>query len=109
MKTTTYDAKEVFNAANYQLPPNWSGGGGGGRAQLIGQQGPSNLPYESGLYRHDSLNVISYEDRSVAQSLSSLPIPVGMFMNMTHIPPRFYNQQQKAAANKGNKNIQIHL
>ena len=49
------------------------------------------------------MNVISYEDRSMAQSLSNLPIPVGMFMNMTHIPPRFYNQQQKAAAAAANK------
>jgi hypothetical protein len=36
----------------------------------------------------------------VAQSLASLPIPVGMFMNMAHIPPRFYQQQQQKA-NKG--------
>ena len=28
-----------------------------------------------------------------ASSLSNLPIPVGMFMNMAHVPPRFYNQQ----------------
>jgi regulator of nonsense transcripts 1 len=42
MKTTTYDAKEVFNASNYQLPPNWSGGT---RTQLIGHQGPSQAPY----------------------------------------------------------------
>ena len=28
-----------------------------------------------------------------ATGLSNLPIPVGMFMNMAHVPPRFYNQQ----------------
>ena len=31
-----------------------------------------------------------------ASSLSNLPIPVGMFMNMAHVPPRFYNQQANA-------------
>ena len=47
-------------------------------------------------------------------SLSNLQIPVGMFMNMAHVPPRFYNQQANSGqepqgrsdrghAQKGNK------
>ena len=28
-------------------------------------------------------------------SLSNLPIPVGMFLNMAQVPPRFYNQQMQ--------------
>ena len=35
---------------------------------------------------------IGFEDRHQS-SLSGLPIPVGMFLNMAQIPPRFYNQQ----------------
>ena len=108
MKTTTYDAKEVFNTSNYQLPPTWTNTSG--RTQIVGQQGPTNPVYDAGMYRHhDPFNVISYEDRSVAQSLSNLPIPVGMFMNMAHIPPRFYNQQQQSQQkfNKGNDEEQL--
>ena len=29
----------------------------------------------------------------ICLGLSGLPIPVGMFLNMAQIPPRFYNQQ----------------
>jgi hypothetical protein len=28
-------------------------------------------------------------------------VPVGMFMNMAHVPPRFYNQHQQALQGKG--------
>lgn len=31
-----------------------------------------------------------------AQTGLSLPVPLGMFMNMAHVPPRFYNQHQQA-------------
>ena len=27
---------------------------------------------------------------------SNIPIPMGMFVNMSHIPPRFFNKQQQA-------------
>lgn len=43
---------------------------------------------------HDPLGFIS-SDRTQS-TLSNLPVPVGMFMNMAHVPPRFYNQQQQA-------------
>ena len=26
---------------------------------------------------------------------STLPVPMGMFMNMSHVPPRFFNKQQQ--------------
>merc|ERR1719259_372602 len=29
---------------------------------------------------------------------TNLPIPVGIFMNMAHVPPRFYNQHQQLLA-----------
>ena len=37
-----------------------------------------------------------------ATSLSNLPIPVGMFMNMAHVPPRFYNQQANSNVQESN-------
>ena len=43
---------------------------------------------------HDPISYISPERAQAA--LSNLPVPVGMFMNMAHVPPRFYNQHQQA-------------
>lgn len=43
---------------------------------------------------HDSISYISPERAQAA--LNNPPVPVGMFMNMANIPPRFYNQHQQA-------------
>ena len=43
---------------------------------------------------HDPIGYISPERAQAA--LSNMPVPVGMFMNMAHVPPRFYNQHQQA-------------
>jgi hypothetical protein len=48
---------------------------------------------------HDPISYISPERAQAA--LSNLPVPVGMFMNMAHVPPRFYNQHQQALQGKG--------
>jgi regulator of nonsense transcripts 1 len=47
---------------------------------------------------HDPISYISPERAQAA--LSNLPVPVGMFMNMAHVPPRFYNQHQQALQGK---------
>merc|ERR550519_2073927 len=53
--------------------------------------------------RHDPLTYIG-PDRQAVLPPTNLPIPVGIFMNMAHIPPRFYNQhQQLLAAAQGSK------
>ena len=44
--------------------------------------------------RHDPLTYIG-PDRQATATPSNLPIPVGIFMNMAHVPPRFYNQHQQ--------------
>lgn len=44
---------------------------------------------------HDSISYIS-QDRAQA-AMNNMPVPVGMFMNMSNIPPRFFNQHQQAA------------
>lgn len=43
---------------------------------------------------HDPMSYISPE-RTQA-TMANMPVPVGMFMNMSHVPPRFYNQHQQA-------------
>ncbi|XP_022243255.1 regulator of nonsense transcripts 1-like isoform X3 [Limulus polyphemus] len=43
---------------------------------------------------HDQISYIS-SDRAQG-TVTNLPVPIGMFMNMAHIPPRFYNQHQQA-------------
>lgn len=42
---------------------------------------------------HDPISYISQER---AQAGLNLPVPVGVFMNMADVPPRFYNQHQQA-------------
>ena len=44
--------------------------------------------------RHDPLTYIG-PDRQASATASNLHIPVGIFMNMAHVPPRFYNQHQQ--------------
>lgn len=66
-------------------------GGGGGGAGL--------QPWT-----HDSISYISPERAQAA--MNNMPVPVGMFMNMSNIPPRFYNQHQQAiqaAAKQGRR------
>lgn len=46
------------------------------------------------LFSHDPISYISPERAQAG--LSNIPVPVGMFMNMSHVPPRFYNQHQQA-------------
>lgn len=42
---------------------------------------------------HDAISYIS-QDRMQG---ANMPVPVGMFMNMSNAPPRFYNQAAQAA------------
>ncbi|XP_055910009.1 regulator of nonsense transcripts 1 homolog [Eupeodes corollae] len=56
-----------------------------------------------GRSHHDSISYISPERAQAA--MNNMPVPVGMFMNMSNIPPRFYNQHQQAiqAAKQGRR------
>jgi regulator of nonsense transcripts 1 len=57
--------------------------------------GPPHPHTHHAYYRtHDQLSYISQDRAQTGAALANLPVPLGMFMNMTHIPPRFYNQQQ---------------
>ncbi|CAB4069644.1 UPF1 [Lepeophtheirus salmonis] len=51
--------------------------------------------------RHDKINFIgSGKSMNLNIPPSQLMVPIGMFMNMSHIPPRFYNQHQQVMASK---------
>jgi regulator of nonsense transcripts 1 len=75
---------------------------------LMGNRG-NNQPYGGmDLFSrtHDSISYISPERAQAA--MNNMPVPVGMFMNMTNIPPRFYNQHQAMqAAKQSRKKPQI--
>jgi len=82
MSTQTVDAREVMG--NFSNPP---------PAPRSHNPWPKNQQQRNGDYfAHDPMTAIGFEDRHQS-SLSGLPIPVGMFLNMAQIPPRFYNQQ----------------
>ncbi len=37
-------------------------------------------------------------------SFPNMPVPMGMFMNMSHVPPRFFNKQQGGGATGNRSN-----
>lgn len=53
-----------------------------------------SVPLDMFSRTHDPISYIS-PDRAQTGT-NNLPVPMGMFMNMAHIPPRFYNQHQQA-------------
>ncbi|CAG2122272.1 unnamed protein product, partial [Medioppia subpectinata] len=81
---SVYDRSGAGQQNHYNNPLNMTGG----------QPHPHSHP---AYYRpHDQLSYIS-QDRAQTNALTNLPVPLGMFMNMTHIPPRFYNQPNMSA------------
>lgn len=94
MKTTTYDAKEALN--HFGVP-----------SRRGNHRPPSNNHHQG-----DSMNYLPRDNMtsisshfgpqgSVNPNNAGLPIPVGLFMNMSHIPPRFYNKQRMMYNNEG--------
>ncbi|XP_072385014.1 regulator of nonsense transcripts 1 [Diabrotica undecimpunctata] len=88
MTTSTFDAREAMVPGSvYDRSANQT------------MNGQFNYPSHRGVpldvfgRTHDPISYISPER---AQASMNLPVPVGMFMNMAHIPPRFYNQHQQA-------------
>ncbi|KAH8237739.1 hypothetical protein KR038_010270 [Drosophila bunnanda] len=79
--------------------------GSGNNNYAGGGAGPS---WAAAHLHHDSIGYISNEHGAAA--LGNMPVPVGMFMNMTNLPPRFYNQHQQAImAAKQNRPMQQQL
>ena len=80
---------------------NFMGGAGFGNRSNGGM--PPSASHWNNL--HDSISYISPERGQAA--MNNMPVPVGMFMNMSNIPPRFYQHQQaiQAAAKQGRRTI----
>uniref|UniRef100_A0AAG5D4A6 DNA helicase n=1 Tax=Anopheles atroparvus TaxID=41427 RepID=A0AAG5D4A6_ANOAO len=56
----------------------------------------NNMPLDAFMRKmHDPIGYISPQRSH--QATSNMPVPVGMFINMSNVPPRFYQQQQQAA------------
>lgn len=84
------------------------GGGAGGNNNYGMNSGGGNAASGASwntAHLHDSIGYISNDHGAAA--LANMPVPVGMFMNMSNLPPRFYNQhQQTIMAAKQNRAIQ---
>lgn len=110
MSNSMYDAKEAMASGSY-----YDRSGQFSYQQQQQQQQPMGPPLGYNQYnnplanyppqnsrnpsmnmyaRHDPISYIS-SDRTQA-SMNNMPVPVGMFMNMSNVPPRFYNQHQQA-------------
>lgn len=98
MNNVMYDAKE----AGYFERGHGSGltGNSFGNPGPIGSMmnGPRNAPLDMFARTHDPISYISPERAQAA--MNNMPVPVGMFMNMSNVPPRFYQQQQAMQAAK---------
>jgi regulator of nonsense transcripts 1 len=93
MKSAMYDAREVLgtrpsSATNPRPASNYRNSD----AQFRDHH--PNLGVQDYAFQHDPMTAIP-TDPSVIQNLKNVPIPVGMFMNMAHIPPRFFNKQRR--------------
>lgn len=62
----------------------------------------SGVPLDMFSRTHDPITYISPE-RAQAALNPNMPVPMGMFMNMAHVPPRFYNQHQQALQARQNQ------
>merc|ERR1711953_512820 len=91
MQLNMYDARDVM--------PHMSRGSNNSyatRNQGLHPNGPSGMRNGGDYFGHDPMTAINTFDQDRHQSsLSNLPIPVGMFLNMAQVPPRFYNQQMQ--------------
>ncbi|KAG4065353.1 hypothetical protein HA402_012298 [Bradysia odoriphaga] len=102
MSNAMYDAKEAMAVGSFYDKSGSMGynpHGGHGNAHMH-HQPPMQMPFNRNpqldmfARTHDSISYISPE-RAQA-TMNNMPVPVGMFMNMGNIPPRFYNQHQQA-------------
>ncbi|XP_043192907.1 regulator of nonsense transcripts 1-like [Amphibalanus amphitrite] len=86
MRTTTYDARQAM------VPGSMYDRSG----QMAGMANPymgRGMGMVDFSRTHDPMGYISPEH---AQAALNVSLPVSMFMNMSHIPPRFFNQHQQA-------------
>lgn len=88
MSTSMFDAREAMVPGSIYDRTSMPMNGG----QFNYPRG--SVPLDMFSRTHDPISYIS-PDRAQTGT-NNLPVPMGMFMNMAHIPPRFYNQHQQA-------------
>lgn len=98
MSTSMYDAREAMIPGSVY---DRSGAGQVNGAQNHNPYYQRNVPLDIFSRTHDTISYISPERAQAA--LNNVPVPVGMFMNMAHVPPRFYNQHQQAVQARQNQ------
>lgn len=100
---STLNSTNNANSMNNNQQNNFMQNNSGGYNSFGGNHG-LNQPWNHLQHRHDSISYIPSERGQTA--INNMPVPVGMFMNMSNIPPRFYNQHQQAiqaAAKQGRR------
>jgi len=95
MNTAMYDAREAM------VPGSMYDRSGqmNGQAAVPPQPCFRGPQYDMYGRPHDTLDYISPNHSQ--PGLNNLPVPIGMFMNMADVPPRFYHQHQQALAARG--------
>merc|ERR1719454_123522 len=111
MKTAMYDARDAMTSmsstSSAQRAPDSRSTPGefdrrlAGPAARLREPLPEVPRQQDRQMRHDPLTYIGPDRQN--QAPANLPIPVGIFMNMAHVPPRFYNQHQQLMAEAANK------
>lgn len=87
-----------FSSATFFNQPNMMGGGHGPPGPMGHYKMGDGPAYDmfgnvGRMTHHDAISYISPERAQAA--INNTPVPVGMFMNMNYMPPRFHNQQQQ--------------
>ncbi|XP_050293882.1 regulator of nonsense transcripts 1 [Anthonomus grandis grandis] len=95
MSTSMFDAREAMVPGSIFFRTSSTMNGSAGPFGNLGTTFQPNRPMQMDMFgrTHDPISYIAPER---AQAGLNLPVPMGMFMNMAHIPPRFYNQHQQA-------------
>lgn len=103
MNNTMYDAKDTgyFERGHGSAFSGSSFGNPGPIGSMM--NGPRNQPLDMFSRTHDPISYIS-PDR-VQAAMNNMPIPVGMFMNMPNVQPRYFQQQQAVQAAKQARRI----
>lgn len=94
MTSSMFDAREALVPGSVYDRTNTAINGAGNNPAGQYNYPRSSVPLDMFSRTHDPISYISPERAQAA--MNNLPVPVGIFMNMAHIPPRFYNQHQQA-------------
>lgn len=95
MTSSMFDAREALVPGSVYDRTNTAINGGNVNNAAAQYNYPrGSVPLDMFSRTHDPISYISPERAQAA--MNNLPVPVGIFMNMAHIPPRFYNQHQQA-------------